>query len=231
MGHAVIAVRYCIGWNNTQGVSQAVGETCPLWEKVTFWEPQQLHTVLWHEKLTNRCVQVSQASNYCLTPLSIKDKWGRTCQRTSAAASESKPVLEELQALCNNWVWSNEGNAKLGLLFARGQCKRVGFIVGKDARGVSLKWKNYIKHSICINYIVPLINIGTLRSSSSGGGAAGGIGLKAALQALLLEATIHAWGTLKLPVMSLNKWVWLYSEALCLDLWSYETSVTQVTHH
>lgn len=25
------------------------GETCPLWEKVTLWEPQQLHTELWHE--------------------------------------------------------------------------------------------------------------------------------------------------------------------------------------
>ncbi len=40
---------YCTGLNNTQGVSQTVGETCPLWEKVILWEPQQLHTVLWHE--------------------------------------------------------------------------------------------------------------------------------------------------------------------------------------
>ncbi len=117
---------------------------------------------------------------------------------------QSTPVLEELQALCNNWVWSNEGNAKLGLLFAWGQCKRVEFVVGKDAEGISLKWKNCIKHSICINYIVSLINFGTHSSRSS---AAGGIGLEAALRAIILEATIHAWGTLKLPVMSLNKWI------------------------
>lgn len=63
------------------------------------------------------------------------------------------------------------------------------FVVGKDAGGISLKWKNCIKHSICINYIVSLINIGTRSSSSS---AAGGTGLEAALQAIILEATIHA---------------------------------------
>lgn len=48
-----------------------------------------------------------------------------------------------------------------------------------------------------------LINIG-VRSRSS---AAGDIGLKAALQAIILEATIHAWGMLKVPVMSLNEWI------------------------
>lgn len=53
-----------------------------------------------------------------------------------------------------------------------------------------MKWKNCIKHSICINYIVPLINTGAL--SGGGGSAAGGIGLKAALGALILEATIRA---------------------------------------
>lgn len=65
-------------------------------------------------------------------------------------------------------------------------------LLGKDAGGISLKWKNCIKHSICINYIAPLINIGALHSSSSGSSAAGGTGLKAALQAIILEATIHA---------------------------------------
>ncbi len=79
------------------------------------------------------------------------------------------------------------------------------FVVGKDTGGISLKWKNCIKHSICVNYIVPLINIGRLSSSKTS--AAGGIGLKAALQATILEATIHAWGTPKLPVMSQNKWI------------------------
>lgn len=95
------------------------------------------------------------------------------------------------------------GNAKRGLLFARGQCNRVEFIVGKDAGGISLKWKNCIKHSICINYIVPLINIGAVRSRSSR--TAGGIGLKAPLRAIILEATIHASGTPKLAVMSLTE--------------------------
>lgn len=56
-----------------------------------------------------------------------------------------------------------------------------------------MKWKNCIKHSICINYIAPLINtVALYSSSSSSSSAAGGIGLKAALQAIILEATIHA---------------------------------------
>lgn len=62
-----------------------------------------------------------------------------------------------------------------------------------------MKWKNCIKHSICINYIVLLINIGALSSS---GGAAGGVGLAAALRAIILEAIIRASGALELAVMS-----------------------------
>lgn len=77
----------------------------------------------------------------------------------------------------------------LGYCLPGRQCKRAGFIVAQDSEGISLKWKNFIKHSICINYIVPLLNIGTFRSGS---GFAGGIGLTAALQARILEAAIHA---------------------------------------
>lgn len=72
-----------------------------------------------------------------------------------------------------------------------GASGRAGFIVGKDASGISLKWKNFIKHSIWINYIVALISIAALRSSSS---SAGGLGLKAPLEALILEASICARG-------------------------------------
>lgn len=60
-----------------------------------------------------------------------------------------------------------------------------------------MKWKNCIKHSICINYIAPLINTGVLSSSSRGSSAARGIELKATLQAIILEAAIRARGAPK----------------------------------
>lgn len=92
----------------------------------------------------------------------------------------------------------------LGYCLPEDNARELNSLLGRNsARGISLKWKNCIKHSICINYIAALINIGTL--SGSGGAAGGGVGLKAALQAIILEATIHARGALQLPVMSQNK--------------------------
>lgn len=108
LGRAVITVQCCIGLNNTQGVLQSGGETCPLFEKRSLFESPNSCTLCFDTKekknLTNRCVRGLAGFQLLFDANVHQTQTGQDLPEELAGSLRESPALslQELRALGNN---------------------------------------------------------------------------------------------------------------------------------